>query len=113
MDLNKLEALSTEALSAIRDKCAEVLRTRSEVALRHGAIGWFLDGGGKRHFMRVDRINTKTISGVEVDATDHSIAFKNKWKVSPNLLTIVGTGPKPKPVVRPAYVPQSTVDAQW
>lgn len=113
MDLTKLEAMSTEALASIRDKCSEVLRNRSETALRIGAVGSFTDSLGKRHFMRVQRINQKTVSGYEVDAADHNIVFKNKWKVSPQLLTIVGTGPKPKPIVRPAYVPQSTAAEQW
>jgi len=113
MDLQKLEALSTDALGAIRDKCSEILRTRSDGALRTHAVGFFNDSNGKRHYIRIQRINQKTVSGVEVDAADHAITFKNKWKVSPQLLTIVGTGPKPKPIVKPAYVPQSTAADQW
>jgi hypothetical protein len=115
MDLKKLEGLSTEALASIRDKCAEVLRGRSEIALRSGAIGYFRDQRGVKRFMRVTRINQKTVSGYECDPETGARlgSAEARWKVSPHLLTIMGTGPKPKPVVAPAYVPKSTPGDAW
>lgn len=116
MDLNKLEALSTDALAAIRDKCAEVLSSRSETALRRGAIGYFRDSRtGTKRFMRITRVNQKTVSGHEVDPESglRVGAANSNWKVSFSLLTILGTGPKPKPIVRPAYVPQSATTDTW
>ena len=117
MDLSVLEKMSTEALCGIRDKAADILRERSSGALRVGMIGYFIDSRGNRRMLRVDRVNQKTVSGVEVDAIHHMplSAKSGGWRVSKNLMTMIDTGPtKSKPAnAAPSYVPKSTLDEAW
>lgn len=113
MDLTKLEALSTDALCAMRDKCAEILRSRSVTALRRGAKGWFLASSGEKVFVRIDRINQKTLSCTKLNADTLAPMEGHRWKVSPQMVTIIGTRPAAKPVATPAYVPQSVGVDQW
>ena len=111
MDLIKLELLSSEALQAVRDKCIDVLTKRRASTLRRGAIGWFMDGKGGKRFLYVDRINTKTVSGHEVDPITHKRLNTTTWRVSPNLLNIVGDVAPPKPAA--AHKPSTTAAAVW
>jgi hypothetical protein len=87
MDLTKLEVLSSETLQALRDKCVEVLRLRTAGAVRVGATAWFLDSAGKKRYLRITRINAKTVSGREVD--EYRNELPTRWKVSPSSLNVV------------------------
>ena len=89
MDLSKLELMTTDALQAIRDKCAEVLKKRAGLAIRHGVVAWFMDSSGKKRFMRIARINPKSVSGYEVDPDSHFRMGKTSWKVGQSLLNPV------------------------
>ena len=88
MDLSKLEALSSETLQAVRDKCIEVLKVRVGAAIRVGAIAWFNDSAGKKRYIKIKRVNGKTISGVEWD-NEFSKELPMRWKVSPMMLNVV------------------------
>jgi hypothetical protein len=117
MNLDALDKMSTAALSEIQERVTRILHNRSSGAMRVGRVGWFLDNNGNKRFMRIERINSKTIGGREVDAIHHHplSAFGGKWRVSPNLLTMIDTGPAP--AVRPAvvhdYTPKTSLGAEW
>jgi len=88
MDLSKLETLSTETLQAMRDECMAVLKKRSAGALFTGRIAWFLDAKGDKRYIRIKRVNPKTISGQEVNPDNYS-ELPTRWKVSPGSLNPV------------------------
>lgn len=88
MDLSKLEGLSSETLQALRDKCIEVLKSRVGSGLRAGALAWFNDSTGKKRYIRIKRVNHKTVSGKEYDY-EHGVEMPMGWKVSPMMLNIV------------------------
>lgn len=113
MNLDALEKMSTDALCSIRDKTIEVLRERSIGAMRVGAIGWLIDGGGTKRHMRINRINAKSISATEVDPITLK-ALPTRWKVGHNSLTILNTGPKPTRAAPVELKPKSTLgDDAW
>lgn len=111
MDLTKLESMSSEALQAIRDKCIDTLAKRKDNSLRRGAIGWFLDRTNAKRYLYVERINTKTVSGYEVDSITRKRLSATTWRVSPNLLNIVGEATPPKPVA--AHRPSTSAANAW
>lgn len=111
MDLTKLESMSSEALQAIRDKCIDVLTKRRTNSLRRGAIGWFMDNKGGKRFLYIERINTKTVSGYEVDSVTQRRLNTTTWRVSPALLNIVGDVAPPKPAA--AHRPSTAAAAVW
>lgn len=111
MDLTKLESMSSEALQAIRDKCVEVLGNRRSNSLRRGAVGWFLDRNNAKRFLYVERINAKTVSGYEVDPITRVRVNTTTWRVSPNLLNIVGDVAPPRPAT--AHRPSTAAAAVW
>lgn len=88
MDVSKLESLSTETLQAMRDGCIAVLKKRSAGALYNGRIAWFLDSKGNKRYIRIKRINPKSISGQEVNP-DNYAELPMRWKVSPHSLNPV------------------------
>lgn len=116
MNLSALDKMSTSALSEIQEHVKKILHARSSGAMRVGKVGWFLDNNGAKRFMRIERINAKTIGGREVDAVHHMplSAFGGKWRVSPNLLTMIDTGPAPTPKL-PArdYTPKTVLSDEW
>ena len=109
MDLTVLEKMSTEALIALRDKTKEVLDKRSVGALRRGGVGFFSDQKGNRRFMRIERINDKSVSGYEVDGLHFQRLSPTggKWRVGTGLITMMDTSPKAAPKAAPSYVPKS------
>jgi hypothetical protein len=111
MDLSKLESMSSEALQAIRDKCIDVLGKRKGNSLRRGAVGWFLDRQNAKRYIYVERINQKTVSGYEVDPITRARISLTSWRVSPNLLNMVGDVAPPKPVA--AHRPSTAAAAVW
>lgn len=114
MDLSKLDKLSTDALQKMRDTCQDILTKRNANAMRVGAVGWFLDGQGVKRFIRITRVNHKTVSGILVDEVtfmDLSAGRGQKWRVSPSLLNILDLSPKVKPSAAPAPVHRPTTSA--
>ena len=114
MDLSKLELLSTETLVAMKEKVADILSRRQDVSLRVGRVGWFKTNQGGKQYIRITRVNAKTVSGVAVDPItfmDLSELRGRWWRVSPNLLTIVPTE-RPKAAPQP-YKPTSAPTATW
>ena len=117
MDLSKLDLLSTAALQALRDRAQDILTKRNANTLRHGAIGWFKDRIGQKRFIRIIRVNAKTVTGIEVDGTtfmDTSVGRGMTWRVSPMLLNIIDTSAKANVAPTPA-VPHrpSTSGMAW
>ncbi len=88
MDLSKLESLSSETLQALRDKCIEVLKSRVGSGLYRGAVAWFNDSTGKKRYIRIKRVNAKTVSGQEYDY-EHGVELTMRWKVSPMMLNVI------------------------
>lgn len=117
MNLDVLDKMSTAALSEIQERVKTILHQRSSGALRVGKVGWFLDNKGAKRFMRIERINAKTIGGREVDGIHFQplSAFGGKWRVSPNLLTMLDTGPKPAaaPAKVHDYTPKTSLGDEW
>lgn len=118
MNLDALNKMSTEALSAIRERTAEILRERSASALRIGGIGWIFDKEGNKVFMRVVRVNRQngrinTVSAKEVDPITHK-ERPVRWRVSPQNLTMLNTGPAPSTRSAPVdYAPKSSLGDSW
>lgn len=110
MNLSALEAMSTEALVAVRDKCSAVLAARSQAQLRRGAVAWFDDASGRRRHIIVERINTKTASGKEVDPTTRAV-IGGYWRVGLRLLNVLPSPTAPK--VAPVHRPSTAVEALW
>ena len=117
MNLDVLDKMSTAALSEIQERVKRILHVRSSGAMTRGKVGWFLDNAGNKRFIRIERINAKTIGGREVDAIHHMplSTMGGKWRVSPNLLTMIDTGPAPAKVSAPIhdYTPKSVLGDQW
>ena len=117
MNLDVLDKMSTAALSEIQERVKRILHSRSSGAMRPGKVGWFLDVHGHKRFIRIERINAKTIGGREVDAIHHMplSTMGGKWRVSPNLLTMIDTGPAVavKPAVVHDYAPKTALGDQW
>lgn len=111
MDLTKLESMSSEALQAIRDKCVEVLVSRQKNTLRRGATAWFLDRDGHKRTVIVERINSKTVSGYEIDPTTRARVNTINWRISPALLNVIGDPAPAKPA--PAHKPSTTASIAW
>lgn len=93
----KLEALSTEQLRALNQQVVGVLKGRYTAAamqkarqFRVGQQARFLSSKTYQYVtIRIDRINTKTVSGTELDATGRPT--HRTWRVSPGLLSGVAT----------------------
>lgn len=116
MNLAALESMSSDALQAIRDKCVEILGSRKCLSLRHGAVGWFFDRQGAKRFLKVERINPKTVSGHEVDGVTHQRLTTVNWRVSPQLLNIVGeVAPVRKAPTAPVtpHRPTTSIPSSW
>lgn len=119
MDLTVLEKMSTEALYKIRDHTMQILANRSMTGLRVGGVGWFLDKQGRKRFLRVERVNAKSVSGREVDEVTLMplSAFGGQWRVSRTLMNMIGTTPtagSPKSTAPVSdYTPKSTLGDQW
>jgi len=116
MDLSKLELMTTDALRAIRDKCEAVLTTRVDNQLRSGSIASFKDRDGSIRYLRVNRVNGKSVSGVECDPTTYGAISTTRWRVGRSLLTVIANpGVKPAAVAKPAvpYRPTSVPDSAW
>ncbi len=111
MDLSRLESMSSEGLQAIRDKCVEVLAARRATSLRRGCIAWFLDGKGMKRTIRVERINTKTVSGREIDPITLQTLGGLGWRVTPSVLNMVGEPAPPKPAS--AHKPSTNATSAW
>lgn len=112
MNLDALEKMSTDALFAIRDRTIEVLRQRSQAALRIGAIGWILDDKGGKRFMRIKRVNGKSISAIEVDPITHR-ELPTRWRVGHNSLTIINTAPAPMRSAPAEIAPKTALGDSW
>jgi hypothetical protein len=112
MDLSKLEHISTEGLIAMRDKCVELLEKRKTATLRRGAVGWFIDRNGDKRHIYVTRINSKTVSGFEVDPITRVRLNQTNWRVSPTLLNVVTATPArtSAPVI---HRPTTEAEAVW
>lgn len=108
MNLAVLEQMSTEALSAIRDKASAILQARGRSALRVGATAHFTDKNGRRRTITVHRVNAKSVTGVESTPTGTV-----RWRVSPQFLTIEEATPLPsfKPAIK--HVPTTETSATW
>lgn len=103
MDLTKLESMSSDALRAIRDKTIEVLAARTDNQLRTGSIAWFKDGEGNKRYVKIARVNPKSMSAVEVDPVHYAPVSTATWRVSRNLLNVVDN-PGVKKVTPPAPI---------
>ena len=113
MDLSKLEMMGSDTLQAIRDKCVEVLAARRENSLRRGATAWFIDSKGVKRTMLIERINSKTVSGREIDPITRQYIGSATWRVTPALLNVVGEK-RPTPVApTPIHKPSTTADNAW
>lgn len=117
MNLDALNKMSTEALTAIRERTAEILRDRSASALRIGGVGWIFDREGNKVYLRIVRVNRKngvinTVSAKEVDP----ITYKERavrWRVSPQNVTMVNTGPAPTRAAPVEIAPKTTLGDSW
>jgi 23S rRNA-/tRNA-specific pseudouridylate synthase len=97
MDMSALNGMSTEALRQLNQMVVGVLRQRyaqqSWEKARNFSVGQmvqFKDKYGRPVTMRVERINTKTVSGV---ATNPETGRKTNWRVAPSYLSAVETKP--------------------
>ena len=109
MNLSVMEAMTTEALVAIRDQAAHILQARSRSGLRVGAIAHFNDRNGIRRTMKIQRVNAKTVTGVETGANGVTM----RWRVSPQFLTVDGTDVKPAFISASKHVPSTASSATW
>lgn len=116
MDLSKLEQMTTDALRAIRDKCDAVLTTRVDNQLRSGSIASFRDRDGSTRYLRVNRVNDKSVSGVECDPKTFGAISTTRWRVGRSLLTVIANpGVRAAPISKPVtpYKPTSVPDSAW
>lgn len=111
MDLSKLDQISSEGLQALRDRCVELLAKRNSTSLRRGAIAWFMDRNGNKRHIYVTRINAKTVSGEELDPITRVRNSFKTWRVSPQMLNVVGETAPARPV--PAHRPSTSMPASW
>lgn len=95
MDLSKLERLSNETLIAMQLKIKGILADRNvsvsdEIrrTIRIGDLAMFhSDRRACNITIKVEKINPKTVVGVEVDEAGRELT--TRWKVSPSYLTPV------------------------
>lgn len=84
--IDKLMQASTESLLNMKTNIELILASRLDTELRRGRIATFDDGNGVTRKIRIDRINDKTVSGVE---TGDSLNPGGKWRVGKNFLKVV------------------------
>lgn len=84
--LQKLNGLSTDSLVAMKTHIEAVLATRLDTTLRVGRIGEFEHPVGCVRKIMIDRVNGKTVSGVE---TGSSFEPGKKWRVGKVILKVV------------------------
>ena len=113
MDLSKLEYMSVEMLTALRDKCVDVLAKRKTATLRRGATGWFIDREGNKRHIYVTRINSKTVSGFEIDPVTRARVTQTTWRVSPALLNMTTDVARPAMPAAPHRPTTSTGIGSW
>lgn len=111
MDLSKLDSVSSEGLQMLRDRCVELLAKRNTTQLRRGAIAWFMDSSGTKRHIYITRINTKTVSGEEMDPITRVRIPHKTWRVTPRLLNIVGDVASSKPAT--VHRPSTAAAALW
>lgn len=97
MDMSRLNSMSTESLRQLNNMVVGVLRQRSAQEafdqgrqFRIGQMVKFKDRYGRPVTMQIERINTKTISGIARDAVT---GRKTNWRVHPSFLSPVEPTP--------------------
>jgi len=105
--IDKLAQASTENLLKLKGSIETILASRLDTELRRGRIATFSDGKGNTRKIRIDRINDKTVSGVE---TGDSLNPGGKWRVDKGFLKVVPEERKTMPA-RPS-VPHKPVTAR-
>lgn len=105
--IDKLMQASTESLLNMKANIELILASRLDTELRRGRIATFDDGNGVTRKIRIDRINDKTVSGVE---TGDSLNPGGKWRVGKGFLKVVPEERKTMPA-RPS-VPHKPVTAR-
>ena len=113
MNLSGFESMSSEGLQAIRDKCMEILAARKVSAIRRGVTVWFLDADGRRRTIRIERVNTKTVSGREIDPVTLQNLGGQTWRVGLSLVNVVGDSTAAKESLPPTHKPSTTADNAW
>lgn len=99
VDFSKLNSLSTDTLRAMNSHIVGLIRQRQAMEqmqagskLRIGGKAMFTHSRtGARHAIVIDKINTKTVVGRELNPDGTT---RMTWKVSPTLLTLVDDRPK-------------------
>lgn len=87
MDTASLRSLNNAIVHELRQRHAEEAR-KLAAAFRPGDLAQFTDKRGNRRLLRIEKFNTKTVSGVEVDrVTLKPGPIRMNWRVSPSLLT--------------------------
>ncbi len=74
----------TEIRAAVRDQ-ADRLKRRDLAVFHVGDLVSFPDKNGETILMKVSKVNTKTLSGVQLKGPAGT--FGTKWRVSPELVT--------------------------
>lgn len=84
--IDKLMQASTESLLTLKANIETILASRLDTELRRGRIASFEDGKGNTRKIRIERINERTCSGVEVG---DSLNPGGKWRVGKGQLQVV------------------------
>lgn len=112
MNLEVLNKVSTDGLLALKARVETILASRLDNTLRIGRRATFKDGEGDERILVIERVNGKSVSGVE---DGKSLRPGTKWRVSKAMLTVLPEErktPLPTAPVTP-YKPASADGAHW
>jgi hypothetical protein len=113
MNIAALQNLSEEAFAKLFDAVNAEQSRRMDRQLCVGAIVKFTNRIGEDIYMRVNRINSRTLSGDQTDEYGNPHPSRGKWRASPEFCVVVASPRKLVPV-KPAPAPHKpTVDDAW
>lgn len=85
MELSSLERLSTSTLRKMQEAIKDILAARLDTDPRPGRLATFDDGQGNVRSISIERVNPKTVSGVELGS---SLTPGKRWRVSRCVLRV-------------------------
>lgn len=111
MDTSKLAMVSTENLMEMQKTIETILDSRLDTEPRRGRTATFVGSDGLNRTIIIERINGKTVSGVELAG---SVKPGSKWRVGKSVLKVTPQIKKDSdPVFKAPHVPSKYEGDAW
>lgn len=84
MNTEILKRLTVAQLQELEKAIAKEMTTRMDYTVFPGRTGYFIDGSGNKQFVRVDRVNPKSVSVKPIDGG------RGGWRLPASMLVMDG-----------------------